>query len=184
MKKIFAFLILIFALSSCFWSENSDWLTTYSENPAFSIKLPTAWENITSEKDNIIPTPRSGQIELISRAKAETNHFLNNVLILSEDVKQGSSLTDYINSMNFNAKNDYFEYSEIKSKDFVFSDGTISKINIFSARYNDSTPRLNFLQTVNICPNSKAYFITLAIDNTITDTSRYENMLSSFNCKK
>ena len=84
---------------------------------------------------------------------------------------------------NIWAQTDYLDYTKIASKDFKFTDEEISTLYIFDAKYNLDTPKLKFLQTAHICNQTKAYFLTLAIPTTIKDTSKYEYLLSTFNCK-
>ena len=111
-------------------------------------------------------------------------HRINNLLVLSEKLLIDSSASEYITSANLNSENEYFEYKKIEEKDLTFTDSSKSKIFIFEARYNNSTKKLKFLQTANICKDRKAFFITLAIPSTITDYKKYEYILSTFNCKK
>jgi hypothetical protein len=53
---------------------------------------------------------------------------------------------------------------------------------VFEAKYNMDTPKLKFLQTAHICSGTKAYFMTIALPTDIDDTSKYEYLLSTFNC--
>lgn len=181
MKKVFIVLFLILTLSSCF-SEEKDWLTNYETNN-FSLKVPNNWE-IIENKEWIIPTPRTGKIEFVVRSKNESNWFLNNLVILSEDNKEDLDSLYFSNLLNNNSKKDYFEYKKISEKEFHLKNWKKSKIIIFDARYNDETPKIKFLQTAISCSNKKVYSITLAIDKQIENILKYENILSSFNCKK
>lgn len=182
MKKIFTIIFLVFFLNSCFWNSGNDWLINHSEEN-FSIKIPNNWEIIT-EKEKVLPKPKSWEIEFAIKSKNEKDWFFNNLTILSEKQKSEVSASDYIDVNIKNPENNYFEYEEIEAKKFKFENGDSSKIVIFDARYNDKTPKLKFLQTANFCKDEKMYFLTLAISKDIKDTSRYENILSSFSCKK
>lgn len=182
MKKIFIIFFSLLALSSCFFNSNKDWLTSY-DSDKFSMRIPNNWE-IIQNKDRILPKPRSGSIELAVTAKEEKNGFSNNLLVLSEDLKVEISPWEYVDSTSINSEKNYFEYSKIENKDITFADWQKSKVNIFEARYNNQTPKLKFLQTADICEKNKAYYLTLAIPKNITDTTKYEYMLSTFSCKK
>lgn len=182
MKKIIFLLIITLSLSSCFNNDKGDWLNQYDKWENFSIRIPNNWE-IIDNKDSILPKPKSWKIELAVKSKTEIDWFLNNILILSEKVKENTDIINYINSENINIEKEYFEYKKIKENEITFSDQKKSKIIIFEARYNNSTPKLKFLQTASICKD-KIYYITLAIPKNIDDVSKYEYMLWTFNCKK
>lgn len=180
MKKIFVIFFLIFWLLSC--GESDDWLINFSwEN--FSLRIPNNWE-IIDNKDNSIPLPSTWKVEFAIRTKTESNWFLNNLIILSEEQKNKISAEEYVSSSNLVSEKDFFEYKKIEEKEISFKDWNSSKLIIFEARYNNQTPKVNFLQTANICSDGKAYHLTLALEKTISDFSRYEYMLSNFNCKK
>lgn len=181
MKKIFISIFLSLFLVSCFSSEKQDWLIAYSSEN-FSLRIPDNWE-IIDNKDKSLPTPRSWNIEFVIRSKNEKNWFSNNMIILSEDKKFETTASEYINSSSISYEKDYFEYEKIDEKNINFINWNSSKILVFEARYNDHTPKIKFLQTADIC-NNKIFYITLAIENNISDVSRYEYMLSNFNCKK
>lgn len=182
MKKIFSSFFAILLLSSCFGSQDSDWLTDYSNSEFFSVRIPANWE-ILENTDSILPKPRSWNIELATRSTAEVNGFSNNLLILSEDLKTTLTNEEYITSANKVWASDYFENDKIEEKIITFSDWTTSKIFVFDARYNDSTPKLRFLQTAKICNENKAIFTTLALPTSTNDYSKYENIFVSLKCK-
>jgi hypothetical protein len=54
---------------------------------------------------------------------------------------------------------------------------------IFEAKYSEQTPVVQYLQTAYICKNNKAFFITLALPLDIKDTTKYQEMIASFECK-
>lgn len=183
MKKFFLLTIFIFFLSSCFETQTQeDWLTSH-DNGNFSMRIPQNWE-ILDKKSKEIPTPKDWEIELSTRSKTANNWFFNNLLISSETPKNEISASDYMTSRNLLSENEYFEHKKIEEKDFIFNDKSTSKIFIYEARYDQKTPKVKFLQTANICADKKAYYITLALENGISDFSRYEYMLASFTCKK
>ncbi|MBT4632488.1 hypothetical protein HOB94_00425 [bacterium] len=62
-------------------------------------------------------------------------------------------------------------------------DEELSIIYIFEAKYNLDTPKIKFLQTARVCNQNKAFFFTIALPTTIKDTTKYEYLLSTFECK-
>lgn len=184
MKKIFIILFLIFWIFSCSSSESttSDWLISYDKSEIFSLRIPEKWEII--DHKNKIPNPRTWQIELIISSKDSTNDFYNNLTIWSELLEKNLNNSEYFKSVNLEKQKDFFEYKEIENKKIVFADGKESDLSIFEARYDNSTPKAKYLQTVNICGDNKAYFLTMSISNSIESTKNHEYVLSTFSCKK
>jgi hypothetical protein len=80
------------------------------------------------------------------------------------------------------AKRGYTDYLQLDSKEFSFSDGTVSQLYTFEAKYNLETPKLKFLQTAYVCNPNKGYFLTIAISPSIKKTDKYETLLSTFSC--
>lgn len=184
MKKILVIILWSFLITWCFWATKDDWLIDYDKSQYFSMRIPNNWE-IIENKDWILPKPRSWNIELAVSAKDDNKwFFLNNLLILSEDLKTEISASDYIESATLKNDENYFEFKKISEKEINFSDWNKSSISIFEARYNDRTPKIKFLQTANICKNNKWFFLTIAIPTSVENTSKYEYMLSTFWCKK
>lgn len=181
MKKIFLSLLTTFFLVSCFWNSKEDWLKDY-ESKNFSIRIPEKWK-IIENKDWILPKPRSGELELSITSNEKINNFYNNLLILSEKLEKNISTEDYTKSLVINNEKENFEYKFLEEKEIKFSDSKKWKLEIFEARYDNSTPKLKFLQTSSICEDKKAYTITLAIPTNIEKISQYEYMLSTFKCK-
>jgi hypothetical protein len=75
------------------------------------------------------------------------------------------------------------DYKKLESKNFSFTDKEESILYVFEAKYNLDTPKLKFLQTAHICNANKAFLLTLAIPTNIKDLSKYEYLLSTFECK-
>lgn len=182
MKKIFSLIFLWFFLVWCFSNTDSDGLVFYNDNENFSLKIPENWE-VIENTTWVLPKPRSWEIEFAVKSKIEKEGFLNNLVVLSENLKSEISASSFVKSTTINSENDYFEYEKIEDKNFVFENGDSTNIVIFNARYDEKTPKLKFIQTANICKN-RAFLITLAISSSVEDTSRYEKMLSSFSCKE
>jgi len=182
-KNIFILIFISLFLVSC-WDTTTDsatWLIkTETEN--ISISIPSNWKIIESTKD-ILPKAKSWEIELAVMSENVVNGFSNNLLILSDDLNKFTTSKEFSMLNNIWAQTDYLDYTKISSKDITFTDEEVSTLYIFDAKYNLDTPKLKFLQTAHICNQNKAYFLTLAIPTTIKDTSKYEYLLSTFNCK-
>lgn len=181
-KKIFIWLFLVLLLSSCWDSTNTDTWLVKTETNNISIKIPSNWK-IIKNTDNILPKIKSWKIELAVMSEKVSNGFSNNLLILSDKLNKYTTSKDFSMLNNIWAQTDYIDYTKLASKDFIFLDGEKSVLYIFDAKYNLDTPKLKFLQTAYICNWNEAYFLTLAIPTTVSDTSKYEYLLSTFSCK-
>lgn len=184
-KKILLVTFAIFFLSSCFWWDISEfwdaWLVLY-KSEEFSINTPASWDTITDNK-NILPKPSTWTISLAVSSDRELNGFLNNLVILSEELKENISSTEYSNLNNIWSKNDYYQYKLLSESDIEFEwSEIISKLYIFEARYSQKTPKVNFLQTAIVCPNNKWHLLTIGLSQTLTEFTRYIDIFESFEC--
>lgn len=182
MKKIFTSIAIIFFLSSCFSETKSDWLTFFDKSEYFSMRIPEKWD-ILDTKEWKIPDPKSGKIELITNSKEKTDDFYNNLIILSEKNEKKLSPSDYFKTITIDQDKNFYDYKVLENEEFAFSDGKKSSLLIFEARYNEATPKLNFLQTANIC-GDKNFLITISLPKNTNDFKIYKYMLSTFQCKK
>ena len=195
MKKILILLLTSFLLLSC-WSDKTDDTTNESTKTEvtkkaglrhfpwkdFSIKIPAAWNNITTNKE-ILPTPNNWKIELAVTSSETKNWFANNLIILSQVLDKYTTSKDYSITNNIGSENEYLNYFRKSAKEFSFADWEKSMLYIFEAKYAEETPLLTFLQTAYICKNNKAFFLTIALPINIEDTLKYEKMLSTLECK-
>lgn len=186
-KKIVSITFILLVLSSCFWWDDSDsWDTglVLYETEQFSLNIPVIW-NVITDSTNILPKPSTWSISLAVSSDRELNGFSNNLIILSEDIKEDINSIEYSNINNVWTRNDYYQYKLLSENDIVFETSNISsKLYIFEARYSQKTPKVNFLQTAIVCPNNKWYVITIGLSQTLTDFARYENILKSFECRE
>ncbi len=183
LKKIVFFLFLLILLSSC-WDEGSntpEWLISVDKWD-YLISVPSNWEIIENTED-ILPKPSNWEIELAVASTVLKDWFKNNLLILSDELSTFTSSKDFSMLNNIWASKDYIDYTLLNSKDIVFNDLEESVLYEFEAKYNYDSPKLKFLQTAHICNQTKAYFFTIAIPVSITDTSKYEQLLKTFECK-
>jgi len=193
-KKIIILISLIFILTSCWWNtsteDNSSSSVEITKKAGlrnfpwkdFSIKIPVAWNNITSNKEKL-PTPNNWEIELAITSSETKNWFANNLIILSQKLDKNTSSKNYSITNNIGSENEYLNYFKKSGKDFTFNDWEKSMIYIFQAKYSEDTPILTFLQTAYVCKDNKAFFLTIALPLDIKDTLKYEKMLATFECK-
>lgn len=186
-KKIIILTLLVF-LTSCGSDENPE--TTNAQPQAsiethtqenFSINIPSSWE-VIGQKDDVLPNPNQGTIEMAAVSKKETAGFFNNILILSDELKTFTTSKDFSLLSNVGASSDYIEYEKIEAKQIQFTDGEESLMYVFEAKYNINTPKVKFIQTARICNAKTGYLLTIAIPTSITKTSQYEVLLQTFTC--
>ncbi len=185
LKNILILVFTIFFLASCGSSEKAEINTTgliKTETDLLSIDLPANWK-VIEDVENILPKAKEGNIELAVASENMVNGFVNNLLILSTDIKTFTTSKEFSMLNNIWAESEYIDYTKIESKEFIFTDSEKSMLYIFEAKYNYDTPKLKFLQTAYICNQNKALFFTLAIPTTVRDTSKYEYFLSTATCK-
>ena len=185
-KKISILVLLSIFIISCWENEEDNgatisWLIK-TETQHISIDIPSNWK-VMKDFENILPKPKDSSIELAVTSENSVNGFSNNLLILSDDLTSFISSKDFSILNNIWAETDYLDYKKIESKTFKFLDEEESMIYIFEAKYNLDTPKLKFLQTAHICNQNKAFFFTIAIPKSVSDTSKYEYLLSTFSCK-
>ena len=177
--SIFCFLFLF----SC-WSDTevSESTLISVDNVNFDFKIPWNWE-IIKDKESILPKAKEWNIELAATSNSVVSWFSNNLLILSDDLNTLTTSKDYSMLNNIWAENDYLEYKKISTSDITFLEWEPSIVYEFEARYNIDTPKLKFIQTASVCDKTKWYFITIALPTTVTDISKYIELLSTFWCK-
>lgn len=181
-KKIFIIISLLFLFScSDSTSNENEWLVNVDKTD-FSISIPNNWE-IIENTQNILPKPNNWKIELAVASSVLKWWFKNNLLILSDSLNKFTTSKDFSMLNNVWASKDYIEYTKLSSKNLIFDDEEESILYIFEAKYNYDSPKLKFMQTAHICNQNKAFFFTIAIPTSVTDISKYENLLKSFKCK-
>jgi hypothetical protein len=87
----------------------------------------------------------------------------------------------YSEQNNLQTKKNYLEYTQKKDNPFTFVDSKTSHLYVFEARYNETTPKMQFIQTARVC-GSKVYLLhmTLSLDK---NPDVYSKLLESFTCK-
>lgn len=180
MKKYF--IIFLLFLFSC--SSGEEWVVTWlvlHEGSGFDMSIPSNWETITQES-NMLPKPKNSQIALAVSSQDLKYGFSNNLLILSQDLDKTISSTDFSIWNYVGSTKEYLEFVKLDSKNIDFINGEKSNIYVFEAKYNPQTPRFKYIQTGVVC-EKKGYLITVALSTDIKDTSKYEEVIKTFQCK-
>lgn len=75
----------------------------------------------------------------------------------------------------------YLEYTKMEDADITFTDDEVSRVYVFEAKYNSSSPRMKFVQTARVC-GTTVYLLhfSLALEK---DASLYTPLLQTFQCK-
>lgn len=180
LKNIFVFLCII-TLSSCgnTTPENS-WLETKVLDEV-TMAIPSTWPLISRDSQGV-PNPSTGEIILAASATEPTDGFANNIVVLKKAFVGTSTSKEYTIASHRNVETGLSYYQEISAEDIVFLDEEVGYVYIYTAQYNQNTPKVNILQTSRICSGS-AFTATLAVSTSVTDFTRYKELLSTFACK-
>ncbi|MDD4530561.1 MAG: hypothetical protein PHO80_03370 [Candidatus Gracilibacteria bacterium] len=183
-KKFFVVGFLTFLLSSCGTSTETSTISTtskYDKNQYFAITIPTTWE-ILGEND--FTKPKKGKVDLAARSTSEiSGGFSNNIVIISDKLTTATTSKKY-SIVNYTlSTGEYVDFVKVSEKNIKFSDGDESAIYIFEAKYNTNSVKRKFIQSAKVCTD-RAFLMTIGIDLKITDTSKYEDLIKSFECKK
>lgn len=75
----------------------------------------------------------------------------------------------------------YLEYTKLQDDPILFSDSDESRVVVFEAKYNPSTPKLKFIQTAKVC-GTNVYLIhfSIALDKS---PDAYIALAKTFSCK-
>jgi hypothetical protein len=103
-------------------------------------------------------------------------------LILSQKLDKNISSIDFSILNNVWSSREYVEYLKIESKNIDFLDNDKSNLYVFEAKYNIQTPKFKYLQVGKVCKNIW-YLITIALSTDVKDTSKYEEIIKTFQCK-
>lgn len=183
-KKILVLIFCAMSLISCGDDETIDLqaegLVNYPWDK-FDISIPGNW-NVLNEKQNLLPQPSEGKIELSAQSQEAKGWFFNNVLILSDTLKTFTDSQEFAIANNVWARSQYIDYIELENKSFDFIDGTSSQLYIFEAKYNLETPKIKFIQTAYVCNPNTGYLLTMAVSPSVKITNKYETLLSTFSC--
>ncbi len=152
--------------------------TILYDGASFSLSVPKTW---TEVKSTNLPTPKKWTIELAYIAPDTKYGFANNLVILGNTLENPMTSKKYSELNQLQTSRNYLEYTKIDDTDIIFSDDDNSRIYTFEARYNQSAPRMKFIQTSHVC-GKKVYLIHLSL-SLDKDPSIYVPLLKTFGCK-
>lgn len=82
---------------------------------------------------------------------------------------------------NLQTKKNYYEYSSLKEEDMTFSDNETTRVYVFEARYNETTPKMKFIQTARVC-GRKVYLLHFTLSPE-KKSENYISLMKTFTCK-
>ncbi len=179
MRFLIASLLII--LSACSLpgtqTESTD-NTILHEEKTFQMQVPKTW--VAAQPQNI-PAPRHGSILLAFVSPEVKYGFSNNLIIMQDTLTSLITSKRYAELNSLQTSKNYLEYTKLQDKEFIFSDEEVSRLYVFEARYNQTSPRMKFVQTARVC-GSQVYLLhfSLALDKS---PDIYTELLKTFVCK-
>lgn len=183
MRFLSIFLILVASLSSCSLpgttaeTPSAAGLTPVSKW-TISINLPTNW---IETKASDLPTPKTGQVALAYTAPESTKGFFNNLVIMEDDLTGLITSKKYSEVNQLQTSRNYLEYTKLQDEALLFADDDESRVYVFEAKYNQTTPRMKFVETAKVC-GKKVYLLHFSI-TLDKSPDAYKELLKSFACK-
>jgi hypothetical protein len=107
--------------------------------------------------------------------------FSNNIVIMRDSLNTPVTSKKYSEINQIQTTRNYLEYTKISDAAILFDDDDESRIYTFQARYNTTTPRMQFIQTAKVC-GTTVYLMhaAIALDK---DAANYVKLFKSFQCK-
>jgi hypothetical protein len=179
---VFRLVIILALLSSCSLLPGTQIEVqdnaTISVGSWFSMQTPALWVVQTGGQ---IPTPRSGTLELALVSPDVRYWFSNNLIIMRDSLNGIITSSRYAELSSAQSSKNYLEYSKLQDDPIIFADTDSSRVSVFEAKYNPSTPRLKFIQTAKVCGTS-VYLIhfSIALDKA---PDAYIALAKTFTCK-
>ena len=136
--------------------------TTQFKNDSITISVPKSW---TQAKPNEIPTPRHGSIEVAYISPDMKYGFSNNFIVMKDALNSIVTSAKYSELNNLQTSRNYLEYTKLQDTEFTFSDSETSRLYVFEARYNQTTPKMKFIQIARVCgPHVYLLHVSLSLD--------------------
>jgi hypothetical protein len=107
--------------------------------------------------------------------------FSNNLIVLKDTLATIMTSDKYSALNHLQTQKNYLEYALKKESIITFADSEVSRVYIFTAKYNENTPIMQYIQTARVCGTS-VYLIhfSLTLDK---KAELYTKLLESFTCK-
>jgi hypothetical protein len=107
--------------------------------------------------------------------------FSNNLIVMKDSLNGIISSKKYSELNAAQSQKNYLEYTKIQSDPIIFTDSDESRIIVFEAKYNPSTPKLKFIQTAKVCgTNVFLIHFSIALDKS---PDAYIALAKTFQCK-
>lgn len=183
MLRLFIVFVIPFILAACSLpgtqDENSvvEENTVTFENDQISMLVPKTW----SGKTESLPSLRAGSVIAAFISGDVRQGFANNLLIISDDLMNVMTSKRYSEFNNLQTKKNYYEYSSLKEEDMTFSDNETTRVYVFEARYNETTPKMKFIQTARVC-GRKVYLLHFTLSPE-KKSENYISLMKTFTCK-
>lgn len=178
-KILFISLVFMSSCSLLPWTQTEvqDNAILY-EGSWFSMQVPSLW---TTNTGTVLPIPKFGTVELALISPIVKYGFSNNLIIMKDNLDGIMTSTRYAELNSIQTVKNYLEYTKIQDDPIIFSDTDSSRVSVFEAKYNPSTPRLKFIQTAKVC-GTDVYLIhfSLSLDKS---PDPYITLAKSFSCK-
>ena len=184
MKKTFWIIASLMLLYSCGTDEQDVVITglKVAESKEFSISIPEKW-NVIDDYSNL-PSPQRWQLSFAANASDLKYGFVNNILVLSQDLGKIVSSKDFSILNNVGSSKEYLSYTRLDTLDLTFDDGDITSAYIFEAKYNTHTPVLKFVQFGKVCGITRGHLVTIAVSQDTKNIDPYVEFAKTFSCKK
>jgi len=185
MKKSLLLTLLVLGLSGCSLLPSDPTSTTDSsdagrvEKNGISIVLPTGWQEASNAD---IPTIKHGSVVAAYTASGSTKGFRNNLVIIQDSLNGLITSAKYSEINHLQTTRNYLEYTDVAQEIITFSDTDTAPAYTFMARYNDTTPKAQFIQTAKVC-GTTVYLIHFSLQAK-EKPETYRELLSTFVCMK
>jgi hypothetical protein len=140
--------------------------------------IPKTWSGKTLDG---LPTPRVGNIKVAFLSADARTGYANNLVIFTDTLTTLLTSKRYSELNSLQTRKNYLEYANILEENFTYTDGEPSRVYVFEARYNESTPTLKFIQSARVC-GTKVYLIHFTLGRDRKSES-YIDLLKTFTCK-
>lgn len=182
---IFGIVGLVFLLTSCTLPGTQTSGTTgttgdtvLSETNSVKMQIPKTW---TLVKATDVPSPRVGTVEMAYTSPDVKYGFSNNIIVLRDTLTNIVTSRSYSELNNIQTTKNYLEYTKLRDEDFTFADSETSRLYVFEARYNTTTPLMKFIQVARVCGTSVYLLhVSLTLDKV---PDNYVELLKTFSCK-
>lgn len=142
------------------------------------LSVPDNW---VEPKATDIPLIRQGTVLLALLSPEVKYGFSHNILVIGDTLTQPVTSKKYSELNNFQTTKNYLEYTKLSDEALLFGDTDESRVYVFEARYNTTTPRMKFIQTAKVC-GTKVYLLHAAI-SLDKEPDNYVDLFRSFQCR-